>query len=102
MKKLTATIALLFVFSAWADRYKAPSFNWSDLSPTEKAKPQPQEWDSKYKVQEDYVPERDVASEEEDEGATRNPSSETKVKEEKTKKYPIARPWQLEPKGLDY
>ena len=101
MKKLTATLALLFMFSAWADRYKAPSFSWSDLSPNEKAKPQPQEWDSNYKVQEKFIPERHLASEEE-EGVTRDPSSEDKMKKEVEKKYPVARPWRLEPKERDY
>ncbi len=98
MKKLTVVFALIFVSNIWADRYKAPSFSWSDMSPTQKAQPQPQEWDSNYKVQEKFEPERELASEED--GAERNPSSEDE-KKKKSKKYPVAKPWQMESKGRE-
>jgi hypothetical protein len=102
MKRLTATLAFILMFSAWADRYQAPTFNWGGKTPTKRAQPQPQEWDSNYKVQEKFEKERDLASED---NAKRYPSSEKeeekKKKKKKQEKYPIAKPWQMEVKGKD-
>ena len=85
----------LFAFNTQAEEYKAPKLKWKKnrVIPSPRAAEEKNFQDfgeSNWRVQEDPYKERNLASEDEEEG--RNPSSEKKDFK------PIPRPWKYQPK----
>ncbi|PIK16498.1 hypothetical protein [Halobacteriovorax sp. JY17] len=97
---ILATILLLVTFGASAENYQAPEIKISRHPDHSGQVIKKGDWDSKYKVEEESLPDRDVASEPEvTPKKKRTPSSERKPSS-KSKK-PKVEPWPFDPSEAD-
>ncbi|WP_372653977.1 hypothetical protein [Halobacteriovorax sp.] len=93
---ILATILLLVTFGASAESYQAPSLKLARHPDHSGQVIKTGNWDSQYKVEEETLPDRDVASEEEVmPEADRSPSSERKPSSKIRK--PTVEPWPYDP-----
>ncbi|GEM_PF-6146860 len=93
---ILATILLLVTFGASAESYQAPALKLARHPDHSGQVIKTGNWDSQYKVEEETMPDRDVASEEEVEPeADRSPSSERKPSSKIRK--PTVEPWPYDP-----
>ena len=93
---ILATFLLLVTFGVSAESYQAPMIKISRHPDHSGQVIKSGDWDSKYKVEEEVIPDRDVASEPEvAPEKERSPSSERKPSS-KTKK-PTVEPWPYDP-----
>jgi hypothetical protein len=97
MRQLILAALLIFVsFSISAESYNAPDIRISRHPDHSGQVIKSGNWDSNYKVEEETLPDRDVASElEEDSSKERSPSSERKPSSKKIK--PTVEPWPYDP-----
>lgn len=97
---ILAVLLILANFGVSAESYSAPDLKISRHPDHSGQVIKPGDWDSKYKVEEETLPDRDVASEIEDEKVKdRSPSSERKPSSKKQK--PSVEPWPYRPSTSD-
>lgn len=92
---ILASILLLMTFGASAESYQAPKIKLARHPDHSGQVLKTGNWDSQYKVEEETLPDRDVASEEEVPEMDRSPSSERKPSSKTNK--PKVEPWPYDP-----